>query len=368
MPELPEVETFRRLLEPLISTEHVLRLERHSLDKAPPRRFLSDEEIDEIHSFRCVVSDVLRKGKLIGMVLTPRNDDKKKAPKNKYLMIHMGMTGRISNASHIPKLVELSDTTAYPPPHTYLKFVAGPYDACFSDPRKFGHVIVKDSMDEDFGALAPDAWTDVVTEVSGEMPAVDQDAVAKLAQQRLGIKALLLDQNRAVSGVGNYLADEVLYQIEMHPDQKYLSTQQAEALLRKLFVILDHAIHCNGKEEDFPKEWLFHYRWSKGKKENAAKDCHGRTVTFLTSGGRTSAIVPSLQKLKGQKGTAASETTNVSKKRVATGTATSTTTVKEVKTRREKPAAGRKRKSADATDQVDSPTKRGVRKSPRLSS
>jgi formamidopyrimidine-DNA glycosylase len=366
MPELPEVEQFRRLLIPLISTKHALQLERHSLDRQPPRKFLSDADIDEIHAFKYVVSDVLRKGKLICMVLTSKNNNA--VTKRKYLMVHMGMTGRISNSSHIPKLMELSDTTEYPPPHTYLKFVVGPYNACFSDPRKFGHVVVKDCMDLDFDNLAPDAWQEVVTKSKdhGEMT-VDETAVVKLSEQKLGIKALLLDQNRAVSGVGNYLADEVLYQMEMHPDQKFLSTGQAEALLRKLYDILNQAIDCNDKGEDFSEKWLFHYRWSKGKKTEA-KDFHGRSITFLTSGGRTSAIVPSIQKLRGQRtkakaSTQAATTTTATVKLVKTMSVTTAETTKKQAT---KTPVSRKRKTKSMSTSVGKRTHDASRRSPRL--
>ncbi|KAG7349590.1 formamidopyrimidine-DNA glycosylase [Nitzschia inconspicua] len=368
MPELPEVEQFRSLLAPLISNEHVLTLERHSLEKAPPRKFLSDEDIADIHLSKLVVSEVLRKGKLICMVLSSKNAPRKK---KKYLLVHMGMTGRISNASRIPKLMELAETTEYPPPHTYLKFIAGPYDACFSDPRKFGSVLLKDSMDDDFDVLAPDAWTEIVTKTKpGEM-LVDPTTIAKLSEQKLGIKALLLDQNRAVSGVGNYLADEILYQLEMHPDQKYLTSQQAETVLRKLFDILNVAIDCYAKEEDFPKEWLFHYRWGKGKKEGP-KDCHGRTITFLTSGGRTSAIVPSIQKLKAQKTTSMNSGTQVITKNPTTSTTSKTKTEVESTTKIRVPQRpiARKRKAggSSSTNPSDEQHKKGSRRSPRLAS
>mmetsp|Transcript_11636 Transcript_11636/g.33490 ORF Transcript_11636/g.33490 Transcript_11636/m.33490 type:complete len:111 (-) Transcript_11636:862-1194(-) len=58
MPELPEVQNFRRLLLPLVSEEHPLRLERQSLEKAPPRKFINDEEIESIHSSGLLVSEV----------------------------------------------------------------------------------------------------------------------------------------------------------------------------------------------------------------------------------------------------------------------------------------------------------------------
>ena len=313
MPELPEVENFRRLLLPLVSTEHPLELERCSVEKSPPRKFISDDEMSDIQDRKMMVSDVIRKGKLICMVLNEKQKNVKK-----YLFLHMGMTGRISTPECIPKLKELSDTESYPPPYTYLRLSAGPNQACFSDPRKFGAVYLKDVSGEDFGVLAPDAWKSTRTwkvkknEDSHSHEVADESTITnilkKIAGQSMGIKGVLLDQKRAVCGVGNWVADEVLYQIEMHPDQNYLTQDEAKTLLERLHEILDTAVQCLYDGKEFPEEWLFHYRWSKRKKVTV-KDAHGRSIVFVTSGGRTSAVVPSIQKKKSRKPVASTSTT-----------------------------------------------------------
>ena len=349
MPELPEVQNFRRLLLPLISEEHSLKLERCSLEKKPPRKFIDDDEIEGVHSSEFLVSDVLRKGKLICMVLVSKKDnDNPNKPKGrkkkenagaatgssattKYLFLHMGMTGRISTPECIPKLQELADTNVYPPPYTYLRLVAGQKEACFSDPRKFGAVFLKDELSEDFGVLAPDALELALINTITRRPVAikeeadredygdgdghdgggdnslssivaDEAILGKLTHQSMGIKGILLDQKRAVCGVGNWVADEVLYQTKMHPDQNYLTREQAVVLLHRLHVILDEAVQCLSRDEEYPREWLFHYRWSKrGSKNTTIKDAEGRSIVFVTSGGRTSAVVPSIQKQKSQK-------------------------------------------------------------------
>lgn len=48
----------------------------------------------------------------------------------------------------------------------------------------------------------------------------------------------------------------------------------------------------------FPPGWLFHYRWVKQAK--GCKDAEGRTITFVQSGGRTSAVVAAIQKKQGR--------------------------------------------------------------------
>ncbi|CAJ1930505.1 unnamed protein product [Cylindrotheca closterium] len=277
MPELPEVENFRQLLLPLVSETTALQLTRGSLEKQPPRNFLSDDEIQKINKGKYCVSAARRKGKQLCLLLKNKSS-------TSYLFVHMGMTGRIATQGNIPKLKELSAKAEYPPPSTYLSFSAGDYEVSFSDPRKFGHVLLKESMEE-FEELAPDALNEAV----GKRTWI----LAKLSDQSIGIKALILDQKRCVSGVGNWVADEVLYQIQMHPDQAYLTTDEAANLLDTLLNILQFAVKALKENKEFPYEWLFHYRWNKKK---PTKDQKGRSVTYLTSGGRTSAIVASIQK------------------------------------------------------------------------
>ena len=313
MPELPEVEKFRRLLETLVSDKDCLKLERHSLDKNPPRKFLSDGDIGTINEGDYIVTEARRKGKQICLTiqLKKQKNKNKNQPQPKYIFVHMGMTGSIATPFYSPKLQEVKYSTDFPPPYTYLQFTVGSSQACFADPRKFGSIVLKDS-DEEFDDLAPDAWTDlnIPNDISNDL---DDDqynikeciscpttisVVRKLAGKSTGIKALLLDQKRAVCGVGNWVADEVLYQCRIHPDQNYLTELQCHTLLFKLHGILDEAISCLHKGEEFPAEWLFHYRWSNKGKGSTSKDFNGKTITFVTSGGRTSAVVPSLQKKK----------------------------------------------------------------------
>jgi formamidopyrimidine-DNA glycosylase len=284
MPELPEVERFRQALLPLVSKTETLQLTRMSLEKQPPRKFLSDDEISKINQGNFRVSDVIRKGKQLCLILKSRD-------KTQYLFVHMGMTGHISAPNYAPKLKGVKPDESFPPAYTYLVFSTGKYEASFSDPRKFGHVLLKTSLD-DFDELAPDALDDLID----QRPLI----LKKVANQSAGIKGILLDQKRCVSGVGNWVADEVLYQVKMHPDQADLTTAQAGNLLDMLYEILNVAVNSLKKGEEFPKDWLFHYRWNKKKTTN---DAEGRTVTFITSGGRTSAIAPSIQKKKSQKPT-----------------------------------------------------------------
>jgi formamidopyrimidine-DNA glycosylase len=293
MPELPEVECFRRMLLPLVSTKEVLHLEL--VGGNPSRKFVTPEQVEHINQSSLCVQDIKRRGKQICLYLGKAN-----GPPSQYLFVHMGMTGRITTPNKAPQFGHFSNRSEredeqvyqnsqseYPPLYTYLTFRVGDVHAAFSDPRKFGSTYLA-ANDDELHQLAPDALEETFD-------------LTNLCNKPLSVKALLLDQKRVVSGVGNWVADEVLYQTEIHPLQTYLTTEQALSIQRTLPKLLRTAVDCLDQCTNYPGHWLFHFRWTKGKAAGA-KDSFGRQLQFLTAGGRTSAIVPAIQKLRKSQG------------------------------------------------------------------
>ena len=88
-----------------------------------------------------------------------------------------------------------------------------------------------------------------------------------------------------------------MYQARLHPEQysNTFSDEQIKRLHDAIMYVCDTAVEANGDSDAFPKDWLMKHRWGKGKKE-AQKLPTGEKITFLKVGGRTSAIVPSVQK------------------------------------------------------------------------
>ncbi|WOK98288.1 formamidopyrimidine-DNA glycosylase-like isoform X1 [Canna indica] len=122
-----------------------------------------------------------------------------------------------------------------------------------------------------------------------------EEFVDSLSKKKTAIKALLLDQSY-ISGIGNWLADEVLYQAKIHPLQiaSSLSKESCKALHRCIREVIVFSVEVDADSSRFPMEWLFHFRW--GKKPGKV---NGKKIEFITAGGRTSAYVPELQKLTG---------------------------------------------------------------------
>jgi hypothetical protein len=93
-------------------------------------------------------------------------------------------------------------------------------------------------------------------------------------------------------GIGNWLADEVLYQAGIHPAvlASSLTPEQITALRETVAQVCRTAVAAEGDSDRFPKDWLFHHRWEKRSKEKRTT-VDGYPITFLTVGGRTSAVV-----------------------------------------------------------------------------
>ncbi|KAH9043838.1 Formamidopyrimidine-DNA glycosylase H2TH domain-containing protein [Lactarius pseudohatsudake] len=117
------------------------------------------------------------------------------------------------------------------------------------------------------------------------------------------IKALLLDQSFS-AGVGNWVADEVLYHARVHPEQRAnsLAENQIRALHQQIRHVCTFAVEVNADDTKFPDNWLFKYRWGKGKKVKGddkptlkLPDGRPATIEWVTVGGRTSAYVAELQ-------------------------------------------------------------------------
>jgi formamidopyrimidine-DNA glycosylase len=95
-------------------------------------------------------------------------------------------------------------------------------------------------------------------------------------------------------------SDEVLYQARIHPEQysNTLSNSQIKDLHDALVNVCTIACDTLADSSQFPEDWLMKHRWNKGKK-NANVLPNGEKIIHLKVGGRTSAVVPSVQKKTG---------------------------------------------------------------------
>ncbi len=120
------------------------------------------------------------------------------------------------------------------------------------------------------------------------------DLEIAFAKRKAPIKALLLDQH-FMSGVGNWLADECLYQARIAPARLTNTLTRAEItkLRKKLLEILQFACDVGADKDQFPQDWMFHARWD-GKRGIA--QIGGHDIVRESVAGRTTAWVPAVQK------------------------------------------------------------------------
>jgi formamidopyrimidine-DNA glycosylase len=172
-------------------------------------------------------------------------------------------------------------------------------EVAFTDPRRFGRVRVVDCPGLDIRKHSP-------LKENGPDPVVDLDVFTeeylrkKMRSKHVPIKALLLDQSN-ISGIGNWVADEVLYQSKLHPEQysNEFSDEQIKSLYEAIRYVCQTSVDKLGDSDQFPKDWLFKYRWSKGDRGGAGTLPNGQKLAFIQVGGRTSCYAPAIQKKTG---------------------------------------------------------------------
>jgi len=132
-----------------------------------------------------------------------------------------------------------------------------------------------------------------------------QDFATKIRKRGNPVKSLLLDQTFS-AGVGNWVADEILFHSRIHPEQKpnSLDEGQIKVLYEKMQYVCQTAVGVDGDASQFPEGWLFKHRWGKGKRNSSdLKLPSGEiaVIKWITVGSRTSAFVPKVQILTGTK-------------------------------------------------------------------
>ncbi len=215
MPELPEVETHVRDLEPELRNHSVIAarvLWPRTIAVPSAEQFVGMIAGQQFASFG-------RRGKymLFGMA------------SGDTLIIHLRMSGKLvvrpADAVvdlHARVLFELDDGRRL----------------CFIDPRKFGRIWLVANAEEVVSKLGPEPQG---SEFTAEW------LVQKLGKRAVAIKSLLLDQS-IVAGVGNIYADEALHEAGIHPLRSgaSLTIEEIAHLRTAVRAVLTRAIELGG--------------------------------------------------------------------------------------------------------------------------
>ncbi|MBS1723599.1 MAG: hypothetical protein JSS66_11665 [Armatimonadetes bacterium] len=283
MPELPEVETVRRVMRRVLQGRRIVDAEvvpDEIVLKGVPAAAVRDAILG------AKVVDVGRRGKYWWIEL-----DRKP-----WLFGHLGMAGWIRDVTPgttggVQTRLREHGKMPWDDEHGRPRFLKLMLEAegggriAFTDGRRLGRLWLADGPETGLKGLSPDVFDD---------PWTVSELRSKLAGRKAPIKALLLDQS-LFAGVGNWIADEVLFQARIRPSRLAgnLKKPELERMLDSLHKILQHAIEVDADSSRYPDDWLFNARWGGAK---GTGEIMGHAIRREPIGGRTTAWVPDLQK------------------------------------------------------------------------
>lgn len=272
MPELPEVETTKKSLEPLLNFE-IKNIEVYQ----PKLRWQVAENLDKLIGFK--LTNIERRAKYLILTFTQSAQIEK-------LIIHLGMSGSLQQlACTEPKRKH---------DHVVFSFQDNETTLNYHDPRRFGAILWHDDYAQKlFDHLAPEPLSEAFS--------------AKYLQQRCqktskNIKSIIMDQQYVV-GVGNIYATESLFLSGIHPLEtaNNLSSAQFDTLVDHIKAVLSTAIKQGGSTlNDFTfsdgktgyfQQTLLVY----GRKGEPCTVC-GQTLESIKITGRASCFCPNCQK------------------------------------------------------------------------
>jgi formamidopyrimidine-DNA glycosylase len=279
MPELPEVERGRRVALKVARGRRIVEARCADdpivFDRVSPariRRALVGRR----------VRDVKRHGKHLWFELDHRP----------WPCLHFGMTGGFHTAPGGPR-VRLESTGkkpdhAWPPRFTKLHLVFDDGgELVMADARRLGRIRLRrdPASQPPISRLGFDAHRG--------LPPFSRfrDLVRGRAAP---LKALLLDQGFA-AGVGNWIADEVLYQARLDPRRRANTLTDPEIMRMRAALkrVVDTSVRVSNDSDRYPRGWLFHRRWGRNPR---AVTMTGERIRHITVGGRTTAWVPTRQR------------------------------------------------------------------------
>jgi formamidopyrimidine-DNA glycosylase len=226
MPELPEVETVRRGLEPVLAGRRIACADV----RRPDLRWPLPERMAERLTGALVVR-LRRRSKYILADLDT----------GETLLIHLGMSGRILIDGAGTARFRHAVAPALPHDHVVLRMDDGAH-VTYNDPRRFGAMDLMPTGEEEGHRLLAGIGPEPLGNAFNE-----RYLMARLRGRNTPVKAALLDQ-KVVAGLGNIYVCEVLHRTGISPLRKArrLSALRAASLVPAIREVLREAIAAGG--------------------------------------------------------------------------------------------------------------------------
>lgn len=293
MPELPEVETVRRGLQPVMEGAKIVRAEARRADLRFP---FQPDFVARLQGQ--IVTGLGRRAKYLMADLASGD----------VLLMHLGMSGsfRVIKPEAEKSPGEFHYPRAKDSTHDHVLFrMSSGADIVFNDPRRFGYmkVIARNTLDQEplLRGLGPE-------------PLGNEFDAAMLAQSCAGkktsLKAALLDQ-RVVAGLGNIYVCEALHRSHLSPrriaatlaTKKGETTDHAKRLVGAIHAVLNDAIKAGGsslRDHRQTSGELGYFQHSFKVYDREGETCKtpgcGGTVKRFNQNGRSTFWCPKCQK------------------------------------------------------------------------
>jgi formamidopyrimidine-DNA glycosylase len=236
MPELPEVETVRRGLQPVMEGAKIVKAEARRKDL----RFPFQKDFTSRLTGQ-TVTGLGRRAKYLMADLTSGD----------VLLMHLGMSGsfRVLQGDKNSTPGEFHYPRSEDRAHDHVVFhMSSGASVVFNDPRRFGYmkIIARHELDDEplLQGLGPEP-------LGNEF---DANLLARACHnKKTSLKAALLDQ-RVVAGLGNIYVCEALYRAHLSPrrlaatlaTKKGETTDHARRLVEEIHTVLNQAIKAGG--------------------------------------------------------------------------------------------------------------------------
>jgi formamidopyrimidine-DNA glycosylase len=228
MPELPEVENFRKRIDPIAFERTIQQIKIYDdyILKMPQEEF-------ESGLIGKTFSSSKRRGKYLFLKIDTN-----------HLLLHFAMSGNIKFYNSREKEPEYSKIILQFEDNHFLSIISV---------RKFGRVEIIDDLETFIkeSKLGPDALK------------IELDIFKKIMEnkRRSYAKTALMDQS-AISGIGNLYSDETLFQAHIHPKTKIydLDEEKIERTYSKMQEILKTVIECIENDIEYPHEYIIPHR------------------------------------------------------------------------------------------------------------
>lgn len=276
MPELPEVETVLRGIEPHITGHDVRTIEC----LRPDLRFPFPERVEE----RLIgekIQTLSRRGKYILVHFSNQS----------MMVIHLGMSGQV-------KVIAPNDSYELVKHDHFVMTLDNGGRLVFHDPRRFGFILLYDAHEQDdvpyLNKMGP--------EPLGNHFSSDYLYTA-LKCRKKPLKTALLDQS-IVAGLGNIYVCEALYLSCLHPEKLSgtITKRQAADLASAIVEVLKKAIDSGGSSlKDYRKAdgtlgYFQHQFDVYGKEGETCRKCDAPCVTRIVQSGRSTFYCKNHQK------------------------------------------------------------------------